>query len=114
MPGMSGQTFIMEIRKFEQESKIAHVPIIVLTAESDNAEKLNCLTKYGANEYLLKPIKLKELLVSVSKLISKEEKKGPKTILIVEDEALSAQLLSKMLAKQNNKPILCAQISEVK
>jgi CheY-like chemotaxis protein len=114
MPGMSGQTFIAEIRKYEKENNLPPVPIIVLTGESDKREKLDCLTKYGANEYLLKPIKLNELMQAVSRLIAKDIKKFNRNILIVDDEDISADLMSKLLTSQGHKPTICSLLAEVK
>lgn len=114
MPGMSGQTFITEIRKYEKESNLSPVPIIVLTGESDKREKLDCLTKYGANEYLVKPIKLNELMQTASRLIAKEIRKFSRNILITDDEDISADLMSKILSSQGHKPTICSLLSEVK
>lgn len=113
MPGMSGQTFIAEIRKFEKESKRVSVPIIIVTAENEPTEKLNCLNSLGANEYLLKPIKLQDLLISLSKLFSGEKKAG-KNILVIEDEAISSTIIAKILSNQGHKPFVSGQILQAK
>lgn len=109
MPGMSGQTFISEIRKYEQEKKSRAVPIVVVTAENSSTEKIFCMNTLGANEYLLKPIKLNDLLLSLSKLLTGQEKET-KNILIVEDEALSASVISRILTGQGHKIIVCGDI----
>jgi CheY-like chemotaxis protein len=114
MPGMSGQTFIIEVRNYEKENNMLQVPIIILTAENDNTEKMNCLVKYGANEYLLKPIKLNLLMATVSRVLNKENTKSFKNIIVVEDEELSAQILDRILKSQGHKVTICGSISEVK
>lgn len=114
MPGMSGQTFITEIRKHEKERNLSPVPIIILTAESDKTQKINCLTIYGANEYLIKPIKLKDLMQTVTRLIGKDKQiRSAKNIMIVEDEEISAKILSHMLSSQGHKLVVCNSIANV-
>ena len=82
---MSGQNLILETREFEKSHSLPKVPIIVLTAESSAGEKLACLSQYGANEYLLKPIKLHDLMNAVYRLLVTDKstfaKDRPKRIL---------------------------------
>lgn len=112
MPGMSGQNFISEIRKFEEESKKKPVPIIVVTAENEPMEKINCLNSLGADDYLVKPIQLRDLLLSLSKLLL-GVKKESKNILLIEDESLSATIISKLLLDQGHSTIVCGNILQV-
>ena len=112
MPGMSGQQFITEIRRFECISGRKAVPIIVLTAESDPEERLLCLSKYGANEYLIKPIPLVELMQSLYKAMHSIAAKGL-SILIVDDEPMASFLMSKILTGQGHKTTIRASIEEV-
>ncbi len=108
MPMMSGQTFVQEIRRFERQLGGRRVPIIVITAEAAIEEKRLCLTQYGANEFLLKPVKLRELMfalvrmhVSADQGKQKHEKK--KSILIVDDDTVGSRFLSTMLTKAGHR-----------
>lgn len=113
MPGMSGQEVIMAVRNFELEEELASIPIIVVSAESDTGERILCLSKYGANDFLLKPIKLADLLLSLYKALMNIGP-GRKRILIVEDEAVSNLFMKKTL--EDNKQIvkICENITDVR
>ena len=113
MPEMSGQTFILEIRKFEAENRRLPVPIVVVTAESAVDEKALCLTKYGANEYLIKPIKYQELITTLIKVCSDSPKECKKNILVIDDDQLSARILSSVLKHSGHGCHCCNSIGEV-
>jgi PAS domain S-box-containing protein len=70
MPGMDGLEAIRRIRAEGQ----TNVPIIALTALAMPADRTKCL-EAGANEYLTKPIKLKQLLVTIQRLLSQSKRK---------------------------------------
>jgi CheY-like chemotaxis protein len=57
MPDMDG---IAAIQYLRQESQLTHIPIIAITALATTYDRDKCLA-IGANEYLAKPLKLKEL-----------------------------------------------------
>ncbi len=57
MPGMDGLEAISRIR---QDPQLAEIPIIVLTALAMEGDRDKCLSA-GANDYLTKPVKLKQL-----------------------------------------------------
>ena len=113
MPTMSGQSFLLEVRKYEEDTKhVRKVPIIVLTAESATEEKRMCLTKYGANDYLVKPIKYQDLISSIVKLLITDKnekcdgnskaqltKQRKKNILIVDDDIISSKFLLSVFVK---------------
>ncbi|MCK4303872.1 MAG: response regulator [Candidatus Eisenbacteria sp.] len=65
MPGMDGWEVC---RRIKTSISTANVPIIMLTAMSDQEDKVRGLTG-GANDYLTKPYELDELLVRVSNLL---------------------------------------------
>ncbi len=54
LPGLSGNTLIVEVRKTSQ------VPIIVLSARTELSDKVELLSS-GADDYLTKPYQLEEL-----------------------------------------------------
>lgn len=63
MPRMNGYTFIMEKVKVPQ---FAPIPVVVLTAYGE-MEPL--FKRHGVKSYLLKPLKLQELLEKVQTII---------------------------------------------
>lgn len=65
MPGKDGFEVCATLKEDERTS---HIPIILLTAKSDPAAKLEGLT-HGADAYLSKPFNREELLVRMEKLL---------------------------------------------
>jgi len=65
MPVMNGLDAIEEIRA---NTDIATIPIIALTALAMSGDRERCL-KAGANEYLSKPVNLKELVATIERLL---------------------------------------------
>ena len=57
LPGMSGVDFT---RKLRADSRTKSLPIILLTAKSEEADKLRGL-ETGADDYMVKPFSLREL-----------------------------------------------------
>jgi PAS domain S-box-containing protein len=57
MPGMDG---IEAIQKIRQNPELSSIPIIAITALAMKGDREKCLTA-GANDYISKPIKLKQL-----------------------------------------------------
>lgn len=67
MPRMNGYTFMMEFRKMPE---FAEVPIIVLTAYNE-MEPL--FKRHGVKAYLLKPLKLQDLLDKVQAVLGESD-----------------------------------------
>jgi PAS domain S-box-containing protein len=65
MPKMDG---LEAIRRIRGEQRLTHIPIIALTALAMPGDQENCLVA-GANEYLTKPIKLKQLVTTIQRLL---------------------------------------------
>jgi len=65
MPVMDGLEAIKVIRT---NPKLASIPIIALTALAMSGDREKCL-EAGANEYLTKPVKLKNLFLTIQKLL---------------------------------------------
>lgn len=65
LPIMDGLEAIRHIRS---HSDLANIPIIALTALAMESDKERCLTA-GANEYITKPVKLKELVNNIQNLL---------------------------------------------
>jgi DNA-binding response OmpR family regulator len=66
MPGMDG--FELS-KKLKQNTLTSHIPIIILTAKSDQIDKLTGL-ETGADDYLINPFSPQELIVRVKNLIA--------------------------------------------
>ncbi|AFZ04351.1 GAF domain-containing protein [Calothrix sp. PCC 6303] len=69
MPGMDGLEAMKQIRL---DPKLADIPIIALTALAMTGDRDRCLAA-GANEYLSKPVKLKQLASTIQQLIAAKE-----------------------------------------
>jgi CheY-like chemotaxis protein len=69
MPGIDGLEAIKQIRL---DQNLANVPIIALTALAMLGDKEKCLAA-GANDYLPKPVKLKQLAAIVKKLLTAKQ-----------------------------------------
>jgi signal transduction histidine kinase/CheY-like chemotaxis protein len=65
MPIMSGSELI---RKMAQNSALANIPVIVLSAKNDADERLNLL-RVGIIDYISKPFDAKELKLKISNLM---------------------------------------------
>ena len=69
LPGLSG----MELcRIFKQDPATAHVPIIMLTARSDEMDKVMGL-ETGADDYITKPFSVRELMARVKSVLRRAE-----------------------------------------
>jgi CheY-like chemotaxis protein len=66
MPGMDGFEAISCIRK---QPELAKIPIIALTALAMEGDRDRCLAA-GANDYLTKPVKLKQLNGTIQQFLS--------------------------------------------
>jgi CheY-like chemotaxis protein len=66
MPVMDGLEAIKQIRQIPM---LVNVPIIALTALAMTDDRDRCLTA-GANEYIAKPVKLKQLAATIHQLLA--------------------------------------------
>lgn len=69
LPGMSGFDLLKILRKEEENLML---PILVLTAKGDFEEKIKGL-ELGADDYLVKPVNEKELVIKVNNLFQRIE-----------------------------------------
>lgn len=65
MPGMDG---LEAIRRIRHDLSLGQVPIIALTALAMEGDRDRCLAA-GANDYLSKPVKLKQLAATISRFL---------------------------------------------
>ncbi|HMM79522.1 MAG TPA: response regulator transcription factor [Pyrinomonadaceae bacterium] len=75
LPGMSG----MELcRRLRREPAAADTPIIMLTARSAEADRIGGLNT-GADDYIVKPFSIKELIARVNAVLRRTEKDESRT-----------------------------------
>ncbi len=75
MPVMDGFSLAEKIRNYD-----AHVPILLLTAKGMNEDKIQGF-KAGADDYLVKPFSLEELLLRIQVFLNRNRKSNPDPIL---------------------------------
>lgn len=105
----------MDIRQFEKEKRRARTPIVILSGESSNEEKMACLNLYGADEYLVKPAPLGVLLQTLYRVVTDSAKRdGVRRVLIVDDEVIGAKFLKQVVEEVGAKCEIAGNIKEVK
>ena len=75
LPGMDGWQICREIRKK------SNVPIIMITAKGETIDKVIGL-ELGADDYIVKPFRIRELLARVRRILSANIKNGEKDNII--------------------------------
>jgi two-component system phosphate regulon response regulator PhoB len=73
LPDVSGPHLIRQIRRQEA---LAALPVLMLTAKSEEVDKVNGLES-GADDYLTKPVALKELLARIRALLRRAQRLNP-------------------------------------
>ncbi len=113
LPEMSGQSLITQVRAYEKAHLKPSVGIIVLSGETSLSEKTACLTEYGANDFLLKPTTVRELVRTVEKVLDKTGKRtAGKKVLIVEDDAISRSIMATLIRSHGNQVIEAGTVSD--
>ncbi|GHU45660.1 DNA-binding response regulator [Clostridia bacterium] len=77
LPGIDGMQVCKEIRAFSV------VPIIMLTAKDDTSDKVTGLN-YGADDYIIKPFHVDEIVARVRAVLRRTVKKTEKNDKIIE------------------------------
>lgn len=113
LPGMDGWQVCDIIRNHHRES-IAEIPIIMLTALGSPEEKLRGI-ELGADDYIPKPFSIKEVLLKVDRLISRELKRKHLSIEIkrlAEKEAQRNDFQDMLFHELKNQLIIIGGYSE--
>ena len=82
MPYLDGNELCQRIKS---DSRYSHVPVLLLTAQSTEDQKLNALNA-GANAFLPKPFNLNELDISVRNLLSSTKNFELRFAALVQDK----------------------------
>jgi two-component system sensor histidine kinase/response regulator len=109
MPEMNGFTTTEAIRHYDQE-KGTHTPIIAVTAYERPGDRERCLVA-GMDDYLAKPIKLKELQEALDRLVIPR----PRTTRVspAQVEVSSAVPLSSPSANEATEPEVAVPVVQV-
>lgn len=70
MPGMDGVAMYNAITGDARYEPFRHIPVVMLTAKTDNEEEQEQLLKSGLSAYLLKPFGFKELINIISNVLT--------------------------------------------
>jgi len=89
MPNLDGWEVLKAIRKNE---KVSQIPIIMLTAEADANKQISGL-KFGADDYIVKPFVLPNLLARIEALLRRstwnKEKRQVNALPFVKEDKIS-------------------------
>lgn len=102
MPYMDGMTFLEEIRR------VSNTPIIILSAKLDEEDKIQAF-QLGADEYITKPVGLRELAARIFALLRRTQQKTPQAktqqriILLAESNTILVNGMSIVLTKTETK-----------
>ena len=80
MPGLSGMEVCKQFRSCNTKT-----PIIVLSAVGDEVDKV-VLLEIGADDYIVKPFGVRELLARIRAVLRRTTADGPKTVAFGENE----------------------------
>ncbi|MDX6409714.1 MAG: hypothetical protein QOE13_2785 [Gaiellaceae bacterium] len=84
MPGLDGWAALERIRE------LTDVPVLMLTARSDELEKVRGL-KSGADDYITKPFGRQELLARVEALLRRKRRVEEETSTVYADDAITVE-----------------------
>lgn len=80
LPDINGVTLV---HRFKKDELTASIPIIMLTAKSEEDNKIKGL-KAGADDYITKPFSPRELIARIQAVLRRTEKIGNQVIISVE------------------------------
>ncbi|MEW6188296.1 MAG: response regulator [Thermodesulfobacteriota bacterium] len=98
LPGLNG----LEVcRRMKGDPALQHIPIIMVTAKGEEMDRIVGL-ELGADDYIVKPFSIREILLRIEKLLGRRQQKGPPVLLkagdlILDTEAHTVTLEEKRL-----------------
>lgn len=87
LPGMSGVDYA---RRLQNDSNTRDIPIIILTARSEESDKVRGLDT-GADDYITKPFSNKELLARIRAVLRRSNEHKSGGVIEIEGLALDAE-----------------------
>jgi phosphate regulon transcriptional regulator PhoB len=80
LPGLTG----LEVcRQIKQNPELQHIPIIMVTAKGEEMDRVVGL-ELGADDYVVKPFSLREIILRIQKLLDRREKQAAPSFLKAE------------------------------
>jgi DNA-binding response OmpR family regulator len=76
LPGTDGLEILRQVR-----ARSSRVPVIILTARGDEEDRVKGL-KLGADDYVVKPFSVKELLARIEAVLRRSPERPPETALV--------------------------------
>ena len=98
IPGKDGYDVCKEIRS---NSEIRNTPIIMLTAKSEEFDKILGL-ELGADDYITKPFSVRELLARVKAVLRRVSIVEPENNILTFGDLVAALIKEKFLLKIKN------------
>ncbi|NLG58175.1 MAG: response regulator [Clostridiales bacterium] len=98
LPGMDGERLLVQLRGDE---RTRHIPVIMLTAKGSEMDKVRSLDD-GADDYIVKPFGVMELLSRIWAVLRRSEKKQQEERLAVGPLEIS---LGRREVKVNGEPV---------
>ncbi|MFH0789115.1 MAG: response regulator [Pseudomonadota bacterium] len=93
MPGLNG----LEVcRRMKRDPVLQHIPIMMVTAKGEEMDRIVGL-ELGADDYVVKPFSIREIILRIQKLLDRREKQGEPSYLkadslVMDLEAHTAKL----------------------
>ncbi len=94
MPVMDGFEATRNIRQYETDTDLEHIPIIALTAHAIQGYREKCIAQ-GMDDYITKPIKKKTLLETIDRWVDNRHR-----VLVVDDSIDNRNLMKSYLKKE--------------
>lgn len=90
LPGIDG---ITALEKFRKDKRLQAIPIILLTAKSEEVDKVVGL-ELGADDYITKPFSVRELIARVKAVLRRNQRTEESTKISKKDDTLTYKKLT--------------------